>query len=312
MVTDFMIELQEQGYSANYVKEVKKGVSAFFKANAEDVVYISRGLKDESSNGKERATKEHLRALIDATGSVRNKSLITVGKDTGLRVSDLSNIRVKHVKDAIEKDLEFHTFEIEIVKTTSRGGIRGNPCIGPDAMKYLKKWWVERERYGCTEGPEDFLYCKVEDKPEHVRGGKVIPGQRKGDPITAQTITQMLSRLIKKAGITENISAHSMRKFNETKLGAEIPSGWIDKMTGRAEGYKGPYEKPDSEELLTRYKKAYPSLQLAASAATLEDVARLRGEVAELKGALESIHLSRGMNTATILEDWRRDEEARR
>jgi len=264
MVTRLMVEMQSRGYSGSYVSEIKKGVNAFFKANAEELIYTKgKSVIDKSTNGKDRMTKEHLRTILDATGNMRNKSIITMGKDTGLRVSDLANIRTKHVIDAIREDRDFHTFEIEIEKTTSETGVKANPVMGPDAMKYLRLWWKERARYGGGEGPDDYLYCMIEDKPEHVRDGKTISVQRKGDPLSSHAISGMVYRLIKKAGLgDENISAHSMRKFHETELGRKVKDTWIDKMTGRAEGYKGAYIKPDSEELITEYKKGYDEISL--------------------------------------------------
>jgi hypothetical protein len=195
---------------------------------------------------------------------MRNKSIITIGKDTGLRVSDIANIRVKHVIDAIKENREFHTFEIEVEKTTKETGVKANPVIGPDTIKYLRLWWKERAKYGCGENPEDYLYCVVEDKPEHTRAGKVIPEQHRGDPLDSPAISTMIYRLIKKAGLeVKNISAHSMRKFHETMLQAgHVPDMWIDRMTGRAEGYKGGYVKPDEKQLIEAYRPAYSQLSL--------------------------------------------------
>lgn len=264
MVTRLMVELQKQGYSGSYVSEIKKGINAFFKANAEDVIYTrGKSVIDKSTNGKDRMTREHLLTLLDATGSMRNKSIITMGKDTGLRVSDLANIRVGHVIDAIRDERGFHTFEMGVEKTTGETGVKANPVFGPDAMKYLKLWWKERERYGCGEDPDDYLYCTVEDKPEHMRGGKLISGQSKGDSLNPHAISVMVYRLIRKAGLgDENISAHSMRKFHETELGRKVKDTWIDKMTGRAEGYKGVYIKPDADDLIAEYRTGYNEISL--------------------------------------------------
>jgi len=159
----------------------------------------------------------------------------------------------------VEDDADFHTFEIDIVKTTKETGVKANPVFGPDAMKYLRLWLKERAKYGCDH---DYLYCTIEDKPS----------QHKGEPLSSHAISTMIYRLVQKAGLgDENISAHSMRKFHETKLqNGGVADIRIDQMTGRAEGYKGAYDKPDEDELIGPYSRAYNELSIYESATPLQ------------------------------------------
>jgi len=55
---------------------------------------------------------------------------------------------------------------------------------------------------------------------------------------------------------------HDINEFHETELGRKVKDTWIDKMTGRAEGYKGAYVKPDSDELIAEYRNGYNEISL--------------------------------------------------
>jgi len=294
-VKELMRSLKESGLSDQSIIQIGKAVNSFFKANQIEFTLLKYAVRKVGKNGKDKIKKDQIKTLMSYSGNPQTLAMITTLKDTGLRISDLVNIRVKHVRPIIEdQTLQFHTFEIETQKTTGRTGILANPCLGTDSIKYIRLWWVERERFDCGEEENDFLFCKVKDKQPYERtdyrtGEKVLTGgSRRGDPVDSNTISPMFNRLLKKSKLDHlNISAHSFRKFFETELQkSDIPDSFIDKYTGRKHAYKGEYIRPDTEDLLQYYKEAYKWLSLDSDTSHLTEQIereRTRGEILETK-----------------------------
>lgn len=274
--------IDNRGLRPSSAMNILNSVRSFFKANMLPFV-VNGNLPDLDKRGKERMTREQIKMLLDATGSYRNKSIITMAKDTGLRCCDIAEIRVKHILPIIEERKDFHTFTIKQQKTK----LNASPVCGKDAVKYLRLWWKDRAKYNLSVDPEAYLYCMVETVAGYVRtSGKAVSEVKAGDPLRPQAISNMVYNLIRKAGLDKkNISAHSLRKFHETALQAgRVPDPWIDKTTGRkTPGSKGVYTKPSEEQLLQYYKEAYEFLSLEQEQVTAEEIRRIEGELEILK-----------------------------
>ena len=278
-VTDYMRYLhEEQGKAPSTCDQVKKAVSKFFEANS--VLFKVNGDAIKITyKGKERVTKEQIRTLIAATSNLRNQSIIMFLKDSGLRIGDLCHIQVKHVIDAIRLQKEFHTFSIRQEKT----GLFADPVLGPECIQYLRMWWNARTQYGCSEDPEAFVYCSLENKPDiTTKKGIKRKGTKIGDQVKSGTLSSVFDRLVKKTGLNkENISAHSLRKYHQTQCQAGgIPDTWINVMTGRkTSGSVRAYVKPDSDQLLSFYIEAYDKLAISS------DTSRKELEIVKLQNA---------------------------
>jgi len=308
MVLNLVRDLVDSGeLKSSSARSIADGVSSFFRANMVPFV-LNGGLPPLDKEGKERMTRDQIKALLEATGSYRNKSLITMMKDTGLRESDIANLRVKHVLPAIRGNLKFHAFTIRQEKTK----FKADPVIGPDAIKYLKLWWRERGRFGLGEDPESYVYCVLETKPSWIdKRGRKGAAVRAGNPMRPATISNIFYNLITKVGLRgANISGHSLRKTHETMLAAGgVPESWIDKMTGRViPGSKGPYVKPDSDQLTEFYAKAYSGLALDVLSETSikmvktleEDLKVLQSENAGLLARIDHLESRLGTPQALI------------
>lgn len=277
-------------------KHIYDGVSSFFRSNV--LPFDMKGEMPEIiKEGKDRMTKDQIRTLLDATGSYRNKSIITMMKDTGLRESDIVQMRVKHVLPIIKKEnKEFHSFTIRQEKTNRKA----DPVFGPDATKYLRLWWKERENYGIGENPDDHVFCIVEDKPSSTSKTGITRRETKaGDPLKPGGVANMIYHLIRKTGLQgSNISGHSLRKFHETQLGAgSLSDAWIDVMTGRIRsGSKKLYTKPDEDQLIRLYSKAYRELSLerthdlAYVDEQADRILELEAKVDELSGMIKLLY----------------------
>ena len=261
-VIDYMRYLkEEQGKAPSTCDQVKKAVSKFFEANSVPFKVNGDAFKI-TYKGKDRVTKEQIKTLLAATSNIRNQSIIMFLKDSGLRIGDLCHIQVKHVINAILLQKEFHTFSIRQEKT----GLIADPVIGPECIDYLRMWWNARRQYGCSEDPEAYVYCSLENKPDiTTKNGIKRQGTKIGDQVKSGTLSSVFDRLVKKTGLNiENISAHSLRKYHQTQCQAGgVPDTWINVMTGRkTAGSLRAYVKPDPEQLQSFYVTAYEKLAI--------------------------------------------------
>ena len=226
-------------------------------------------------------SRDQLNAVLNATGSYKNRAYILFGKDAGLRTGDITNIPLGARGDALTKgmelregtalreaiddpDVEYFTFEWKQQKT----GRIANPAIGPEAFGGLREWARYRaERLGLPAGDGDPLFCIEKTREGHTtKRGIEVKGTRAGGRMDESNMSVVFNQLVRKAGLeAAGISIHSLRKFHKTNLEAGgCPESWVNRMQGRKGiGTGGTYSKPDSRQLLTMYMNTYPELTIA-------------------------------------------------
>lgn len=267
-VKTFMKQLEDKGYSKNYTKTVLNSVRSFLTRMNLLPLKVN-GLKKARPKERKAATPEEIRTLINSTHySKRNIGIILVAKDSGLRVSDIPSIQIKHISKAMDKGLQFHCFDLQ----TKKEGVWAQVVLGPESLKAIKDILEERERLGITVDPDSYLFIS---KVRQVNAEK----------IDGNTISYFISRLCEKTGLSE-ISAHSLRRFHTTACQyGGIDSLWIKKMQGKAldESMNG-YVKPTPPMLLEKYESAYPKLSIFGGRVEKSVVNGLRSELKETEG----------------------------
>ena len=322
---NLLITREEKPYKFNTVIMFVKAVNHFLRGNMKDIHYKFKpsGLKPEEfnkkvvANGQDRISRDKINYLMSLTANPQYRSVITLLKDTGLRSGDLSQIKYKHIRKALQNPApEYITFEILPIKNMNTTWLFANPDLGPDAIKYLRLWveykkrmfnnrfayetkskkkgyfkHLEPKEYPYTEEDDDFVYCYMETKKTHVdKNGVRKPGRGFGDPlepIGASSMIQILKR--KDRSAFKKISAHSFRKSHTTGLTAgDVPERWTNVMQGRrGEGTQGIYQKPDEDELIQAYSEGYYAIALAEP----EDakIEELREQLEEMRQTLKVI-----------------------
>ena len=252
--------------------------------------------KAKKSGGAMICTKGQLRQLVKFVmpGNYRDLSMIHMMKDAGLRVGDISNIRMGHVRKVIDDpNLEFHQFTI----TQSKTGEDAHPIIGPEAIETLRQWLKQRTDMGIDS---DYLYVSLQNNADYYLGGTLVRGSKRGDGITSGNITSMFGKLVKRAKLGgQRISAHSLRKYHSTRT---IVGGLTDSMMKTLQGKDlgdslGPYIDFTEDELMLRYTMAYSELRISERdsdsklADTLATIARSNGasddEIQRIRNALD-------------------------
>jgi len=242
LIRKYNDEIMSRGTGASVCKMTENALKLFFKANEltlEMNDYAVELTTDEIPN----VTKEQIRTILDMTGSTRMKAIIHTAKDSGLRVSDVCNIKVEDIAPALDPIADFWTWELTQQKTKRKA----NPTIGGEALTWIGKWLHDRDKTG-TESP--YLFVNLKNvKPRTDKDGQNFNEARRGDKIKPSNVSVIFRQLRDKAGLKPTgISLHSLRKYHKTTLEfSGCPTSWINRMTGRkGTGTGGVYTKPNA------------------------------------------------------------------
>ena len=153
----------------------------------------------------------------------RNKAILETLYSCGLRVSELVNLKISGLY-----------LDVGFVRVIGKGDKERLVPIGSDAIKYINIYRHDiRVHIKIKPGQEDFLFLN-----------------RRGSHLTRVMIFIMLKALVKKAGITKNISPHTFRHSFATHLvegGADLRA--VQEMLG--------HESITTTEIYTHLDREY-------------------------------------------------------
>ena len=215
---DFVAWLNELGAQASTQSRIISGIKSFFLyLEQENIITndpsalletpkISRKLPDTLSVHE----IDLLIAAIDASKpeGMRNKAIIEVLYSCGLRVSELTDLKISNLFE-----------ETEFLRVIGKGNKERIVPIGATALKLIKIYLTEvRVHQTIKKGNEDFIFLN-----------------RFGTKLSRIAIFNLIKSLAITAGITKSISPHTLRHSFATHLiegGADLRA--IQDMLGHA------------------------------------------------------------------------------
>lgn len=129
----------------------------------------------------------------------RNKAIIEVLFSCGLRVSELTSLKISNLY-----------FQEQYVRIMGKGSKERLVPISPRAIEELNYWFLDRSQMKIKEGEDDYVFLN-----------------RRGSHLTRTMILIMLKRYACAAGIKKTISPHTLRHSFDTALlegGADLRS----------------------------------------------------------------------------------------
>lgn len=120
----------------------------------------------------------------------RNKAIIEVLFSCGLRVSELTQLKLSHLY-----------IDEQFVRVMGKGSKERLVPISPRALDELGYWFIDRNQMKIKEGEEDYVFLN-----------------RRGAHLTRTMILIMLKQYAKEAGIEKTISPHTLRHSFATAL----------------------------------------------------------------------------------------------
>jgi integrase/recombinase XerD len=149
---------------------------------------LKRTLPDVLSFGE----IENIIASIDLSSpeGTRNKAIVETMYSCGLRVSEVVNLKLSQLY-----------LDVGFIRVIGKGDKERLVPIGGSAIKYITIYLATRKHVVIQRGEEDILFLN-----------------RRGKRLTRVMIFLIIKDLVKKAGITKNISPHTFRHSFATHL----------------------------------------------------------------------------------------------
>lgn len=229
----FIVWVNELGMIPTTQARILSGIKSFYKyLLLEDVIKID---PSELLEAPKMARKlpdvlsyddiNNLIAAIDLSkpDGARNKAILEVLYGCGLRVSELTELRLSNLY-----------LDIEFIKVTGKGNKERLVPIGDEAIKALKIWIGEvRVHIDIKKGEEDLVFLN-----------------RRGSRLTRVFIFLMIKDLAAKIGLQKKISPHTFRHSFATHLvegGADLRA--VQEMLG--------HESITTTEIYTHLDRGY-------------------------------------------------------
>lgn len=232
-IHNFLVFLNELGLSATSQARILSGIKAFFEYLFIEKIVISDPTELISSPRITRKLPEtlHLHEIeammasigLSTTEGPRNKAIIEVMYSCGLRVSELTNLKIS---DCL--------FSEGFIRVVGKGNKMRLVPIGNEAIKFSKIYLHEiRIQLDIQPGHEDYLFLN-----------------RRGKALSRVMVFLIIKDLAEKAGIHKSISPHTLRHSFATHLvegGADLRA--VQEMLG--------HESIITTEIYTHLDRAY-------------------------------------------------------
>ncbi len=245
-VLNYLIDLKKRGLSPATLSRKMASIKMFCRFLVEE----GRLEKDPTENMESPGIKKSLPAVLNQeevavlleqprtgnTAGLRDKAMLELMYATGMRVSELLALDIQHV------DCE-HGF----VRCTGKGSRERIVPVGSVAVKYLVEY-LQRGRV----------------KIKNSRYEKALFLNMRGKRLTRQGFWKLLKKYARKAGITTEITPHTLRHSFATHLlenGADLRA--VQEMLGHADiSTTQIYTHLTSTRLLDQFQKHHPRAKI--------------------------------------------------
>lgn len=197
---DFMVSLSEIGLTARSQARVASGVKSFytFLLYTDEIEHNPTELLELPKIGKhlpEVLTLDEIERMEDAIDlskneGQRNLAIIEMLYGSGLRVSELINVKLSNIN--IDK---------KYILIEGKGSKQRLVPLSDESLKQLNYWLIDRNKLDIKPKCEDYLFLN-----------------RYGRPLTRVMILLVIKDLAVKAGIKKTVSPHTLRHSFATHL----------------------------------------------------------------------------------------------
>jgi integrase len=209
-------ELTKWGYRITVKKffQILSGYDWKSKKYPKIVEWIGTTVKNPKREPEEILTKEEILRLIDATQDVFWKAFISLLYESGCRIGELIDMKIKHVNFDEEDD----------GVTISVVGKTGQRQVGPlyYCVPYLSNWIRSHPFRTDTN-----YYLWIDRKPN-----------RMGKEVSYSWITKKIKDIAKRIGIQKPVNLHAFRRARATHVAPKLSSSVMNRMFGWVEGSK--------------------------------------------------------------------------
>lgn len=198
---DFIVEIAEIGINERSQARLISSIKSFYKflIYKEKIEIDPTELLESPKIGlrlPEVLSLEEIDKIIASIDNSkpdghRNRAIIEVLYGSGLRVSELINLKISNIY-----------FDEGYMLVEGKGNKQRLVPISDESEKQIKLWNSQRNTMKIAKGNEDFLFVNL----------------RQGSKITRMAIFNIVKSLAEMAGITRNVSPHTFRHSFATHL----------------------------------------------------------------------------------------------
>ena len=240
-IESYLMYLHKNGYNERSISRALSSIKSLYKFLVlEKIVKDNVAIEVEAPKQKKALPKvlseEDIEKLLDIKlvdqYSIRNKAMLELMYATGMRVSELINIKVFDID-----------FESDLVRIIGKGSKERVVPLGDYALYYLKKYYNDERPKFLIKGESDYLFLN-----------------NHGTCMTRQGFFKIIKYLAQEQGISKDFSPHTLRHSFATHLlnhGADLRS--IQEMLGHADiSTTQIYTNLSFQEVKDNYSNSHP------------------------------------------------------
>ena len=180
----------------------------------EIVEWISvRVKKNQTKIPEELLTEEEIKRMINEAGNSRDRAIVAVLYDSGCRISEMGNMKIKHV---------VHDQYGAVVTVNGKTGMRRVRLIS--SVPYLSAWL---DLHPHRNNPDAYLW---------IGHGST----NNGNQLQYQAFRYLVRKLAKKAGIQKRVHNHLFRHSRSTELAQYLTQAQMEEHLGWVHGSNMP------------------------------------------------------------------------
>lgn len=210
-IKDVLAAIEYSDYAVQTINDFRKALRKFFKwLHGEDWPGLKVLRGERKDNRKpDVLTEEEILKMIDSAKYPRDKALIAVGYEAGLRVGELLSLKIKNII--------WTNFGAKI-KVSGKTGERQVPIVM--SAPYLRRWLDE---HPDRDNPDAFVFVNV-GTTNH------------GELMTYMAFRKVLREAAKKAGIKKRVYPHILRHSRATILANYLTEAQMNEFFGWVQG----------------------------------------------------------------------------
>ena len=175
------------------------------------VDWFSTCIKVKDRKMPEILTMEDIKQMLEVCDNMRDRALISVLFESGIRVGELLNLKIKDV--SIDK----YGCILNVFGKTGQRKVRL-----VSAVTDLKQWL---NQHSFKDRPEMMLFTTLSKS-----------GKNKGRPLVNSSVNFLLKEISKKAGITKKCNPHAFRHAAASNLATQLPEHILKQYFGWTQG----------------------------------------------------------------------------
>lgn len=169
---------------------------------------------------EEMPTEKDIDTLVNSANNIRDKAFIYTLYSSGCRISEILNLKIKHITFDEYSPIIVVGFSENAKKTGSRR-IR---LI--DKQGFLKMWL---DSHPLKDNPDAYVFISLSYK---TRFNNQTIDASKLKPMKYQVVANIFKTILKKSGLKKKITFHILRKSRASHLAGKLTEFQMDKMFG--------------------------------------------------------------------------------